>query len=71
MNEPLAFARTIVSAQTALDEEVDPVLILAAAGPIREVAPNLCARLEAKARRAFVLRSMLRLDLASELRESD
>jgi hypothetical protein len=58
--ETFAFTRTLHAAEIALREEVDPFLLLDAAGPIREVAPHLTSRLEAKARQAFRVRAMLK-----------
>ncbi|HYF56270.1 MAG TPA: hypothetical protein VEA41_18595 [Salinarimonas sp.] len=60
ISEPLRFARTIVDASGALQDELDPVSLLAAAASVRASAPGLCARLEAKALRAFRVRAILR-----------
>ncbi len=64
--DTFAFTRTLHAAEIALREEIDPFLLLDAARPIREIAPHLTSRLEAKARRAFRVRAMLKQALAGE-----
>ncbi len=68
-SDPLRFANAIVDASTALGEELDPMALLSAASTVREIAPRLCAHLEAKALRAFRIRAMLERAVTGELDE--